>query len=469
ATLRTWSANDTFTLNVTVNERLPLHPDIDHVIGEFTSVTLLAAEFDAKTSVRDQARALQDRFWADFEHQAFNGVQVLRELARTDAPARATMPVVFTSALGDGEASLGRAAEEFGELAYALTQTPQVFLDCQVFELGGRLRVNWAVVEELFPPGLIDAAFAAFGALLGRLADEDGVWDATTPVLARPDDLAAREQANATTAVLPHGLLHELGGSLRARGLRPAVIAPDRVVGYAELDQRAARIARRLRDLGACPNTLVGVVMHKGWQQPVASLGVLQSGAAYLPVDATWPIERVRHILDRGRCRIVLTQTELRDTLAWPADITVLAVDDDTTWVDMNDAPVEPVVRPHDLAYVIFTSGSTGEPKGVMIDHRGAANTVADINNRFQITAADRVVGLSSLSFDLSVWDIFGMLAAGGTLVLPGPEAHRDPAAWLDLLRTHHVTVWNTVPALMEMLAEHVGARGEALQSLRLV
>jgi amino acid adenylation domain-containing protein len=469
ATLRAWSASDAFTLNVTVNDRLPLHPDIDRIIGEFTSVMLLATELDTTTSVRDQARALQDRFWADFEQRAFSGVRVLRELVRTDTEARATMPVVFTSALGDGEASLGRAAEEFGTLSYAITQTPQVYLDCQVFELGGALRVNWAVVEELFPPGLIDAAFAAFGRVLERLADEESFWDACDLGLVGAGELAAREEANATQAAVPEGLLHELGGSLRARGEAPAVIAPGRTLSYEEVDRRAARIARRLQELSVCPNTLVGVVMEKGWEQPVAALGILQSGAAYLPIDAAWPTERVHHILDRGQCRVALTQSRLIDQLTWPDDVTVLAVDEDAMWTSVDDAPVESVAGPEDLAYVIFTSGSTGEPKGVMIDHRGAANTVVDINSRFGVSATDRVLGLSSLSFDLSVWDIFGMFAAGGTLVLPPTDANRDPDAWTQLLHRHEVTIWNTVPALMEMLAEHAAARGEGLEVLRLV
>ena len=469
ATLRTWSAGDTFTLNVTVNERLPIHPDIDRVIGEFTAVILLAAEFDATAPVRDQARVLQDRFWKDFDHRAFNGVQVLRELARTDGAARATMPVVFTSALGDGEASLGRAAEEFGELAYTITQTPQVFLECQVFEWGGALRVNWAVVEELFPPGLIDAAFTAFGGLLERLADDENQWNTTELALVGPTELTARQKANATETPLPETPLHELGGPLRARGDTPAVITTDRTLSYAELDRRATRIARHLRELGATPNTLIAIVMDKGWQQPVAALAILQSAAAYLPIDATWPEQRIHHILAKGQCHLVLTQTHQRDTLNWPDNTTVLAVDDDTTWANIDDTPIQTLTHPQDLAYVIFTSGSTGEPKGVMIDHRGAANTITDINNRFAITTTDRVLGLSSLSFDLSVWDIFGILAAGGTLILPPPDTHRDPATWTQLIQQHRITLWNTVPALMEMLVEHTTTHTQPLQDLRLI
>ncbi|MBW8879725.1 MAG: AMP-binding protein, partial [Acidobacteria bacterium] len=98
-------------------------------------------------------------------------------------------------------------------------------------------------------------------------------------------------------------------------------------------------------------------------------------------------------------------------------------------------------------------------PKGVMIDHRGALNTVVDVNQRFRVGPQDRVLALSALNFDLSVYDVFGLLSAGGALVMPEPESLRDPSHWLDLLLSERVTVWNTVPALMEMLVQYLGAR----------
>jgi len=140
---------------------------------------------------------------------------------------------------------------------------------------------------------------------------------------------------------------------------------------------------------------------------------------------------------------------------------------DDCAAAELVDAPPCPAREPTDLAYILFTSGSTGVPKGVMIDHQGALNTVADINGRFGIGQADVVFGLSSLHFDLSVYDIFGAAWAGATLVLPPVGDKPLPDTWLAAMRQHGVTVWNSVPALMQLLVDAAQARGETLPALR--
>jgi len=129
--------------------------------------------------------------------------------------------------------------------------------------------------------------------------------------------------------------------------------------------------------------------------------------------------------------------------------------------------PLEPVQRPADLAFVLYTSGSSGAPKGVMISHQAALNTVTEVAGRVGAGPGDRVLGLSSLSFDLSVWDVFGVPGAGGATVLPEPAAWRDPGRWLELMGEHRVTLWNSVPALLDMLAEYAPDGHPALRTLR--
>jgi len=247
-------------------------------------------------------------------------------------------------------------------------------------------------------------------------------------------------------------LLHTL--FLKQVKTRPdavAVITPSRRLTYGELHRRAMRIAIRLREFGVQPNTLVAIVSERGWEQPVAALGILYAGAAYLPVAAHLPSERRRQLLHHGEVKIVLTQSSVARQIDWPENVRNVCVDEEGEWPGELALPVQ---RPEDLAYVICTSGSTGIPKGVMIDHRGAVNTILDMNRRFAITPADRVLSISALSFDLSVYDIFGMLAAGGAIVMPGAQAARDPAHWVELAVQEGVTIWNSVPLLMKLFCE---------------
>lgn len=470
-----WSKNQQFTLNLTLFNRLPLHPQVNDIIGDFTSVTLLSIDNSKGDTFEDRARHIQQQFWEDLDHRYYSGVRVLRDLARARQVTNGViMPVVFTSSLihdaGDLETS---PMSWLGDVVFAITQTPQVWLDHEVYEDAGSLVFTWDVVADLFPPGLVDAIFEAFSSLLHRLAAEEQCWSGTWLPFRRQlipaADLPLSAAATPEIAA-PNALLHTLvADQASARPQQPAILTPSRVITYEEMAGRANQIGRRLRDFGATPNTLVAIVMSKGWEQVVAALGVLNSGAAYLPIDAALPRDRVLSLLEQGQVSLALTQTWFDNQFSWPHDVYRFRVDSDD-FADAGAAPLEPLQSPGDLAYVIFTSGSTGAPKGVMIDHRGAANTVLDVNQRYRVGPDDRVLALSSLSFDLSVYDVFGMLAAGAAIVIPDPWSTRDPAHWTEMITRHQVTIWNSVPQLMEMLIEYVGDKPGALApSLRLV
>ena len=476
--LSAWSTRATFTLNVTLFQRLPIHPEVNAVVGDFTSTVLLAVDDHGGLGFAEQARRLQQQLWRDLEHREVSGVRVLRDLARrTGGGPRVAMPVVFTSTLGPDE-DAGAPAAWLGELIYGISQTPQVWLDHQVGEDGGALVFNWDVVEALFPDGLVDAMFDAYCARVAQLAADGAAWAAPTPALIPDEEVRARDEINATTTEWPDLTLFDLvAAQVTRRPEQIAVQSPTRQLAYAEVGIFAAAVARWLWQHHVRANQLVAVVMEKGWEQVVAVVGVVQSGAAYLPIEADVPAERLALLLAQGQTTLVLTQSWLIDRLTWPPGMTLLAVDrielEEPALSSHESRALNPESRipnPDDLAYVIFTSGSTGVPKGVMLTHRAVVNTLLDINKRWSVGAADRVLSLSALSFDLSVYDIFGLLAAGGTVILPSATGSRDPAHWLTLVREHHATLWNTVPALMQLLIEAAETAGTLLpSSLRLV
>ncbi|MEM7760587.1 MAG: amino acid adenylation domain-containing protein, partial [Cyanobacteria bacterium P01_A01_bin.40] len=484
--LTIWSKSPRFTINLTLFNRLPLHPQVNDIVGDFTSLTLLEVNNSRQESFVDRSQRIQKQLWQDFDYRYFSGVKVLRELARIHKrQSEALMPVVFTSRLTQQNLSRenltrsqihGRneptssSIDRLGKLAYLVSQTPQVYLDLQVSEREGTLAIDWDSVEELFPPGFMDDMFTAYCHFLNRLSNEDELWQATQRQLLPSAQLQQLAAINATETSIPQAsLLHSL--FFEQAALRPqqtAVVTGDRTLTYRQLCDLVNQLGHQLRQLGVCPNQLVAIVMEKGWEQVVAALAVLASGAAYVPIAPGLPTERRQHLLEEAQVEWVLTQSWLDTSLEWSEGIRRFCID--TIEPPCSPISLEPVQQSSDLAYVIYTSGSTGKPKGVMIDHRGAVNTILDINQRFNVTSQDRVFALSSLSFDLSVYDIFGTLAAGGTIVIPNADATKDPAYWAQLMAQQQVSIWNSVPALMQMLLDYtVGGSQSLPKSLRLV
>ncbi|MEU2715861.1 amino acid adenylation domain-containing protein [Streptomyces sp. NPDC007205] len=460
--LRTWSRRQEFTLTVTQFHRLPLHPQAEEIMGDFLSPGLLAVGGRPEETFAQRAADLQQRLLADLAHATHGGIRVLRDLARRRDDGRASMPVVFSSTLG-GEGVPGAGAlESFGELVHDHSRTPQVWLENQILELDGRLSVNFNAVEGLFPEGTLEDMFEAYVTLLHRLADDPSVWDTTRGLVPLPAEQAEeRALANATAADIPPALLHELVADAARRSPDAvAVLTPGTETTYRQLTEDAHRIAHRLLTGPAtAPGEIVAVSMRPGATQYSALLGVLHAGAAYVAIDPELPEERRLRLLARCSVRAVVTEPDLRESLRWPEGVTVVTPQDAATLECSAERPARRR-SPDDLAYVIFTSGSTGEPKGVMITHRSAANTVQDINHRFGVGPDDRVLALAPTGFDLSVYDLFGVLGAGGTVVVPAPALGNDIAHWTQLLGRYGVTIWNSVPAPMRMWIDSLGDGG---------
>jgi amino acid adenylation domain-containing protein len=460
--LAAWSKTQRFLLTLTT---FNAPTDYAGVVGDFTSTLLLEVDARAETFI-ERARRLQSRLLQDLEHGAWSGVRVMRELARSQEGGIHSIPVVFTSALGHrgiDESALPTAW--LGQADYAITQTPQVWIDHHVIEDGDDLLLSWDAVEELFPERLIATLFAAYGRFLVALADAPAAWQWTLGEHLPAAQRQCRQRANATRSALPEGLLHEdFFAWARQEPMRTAIVTPYAQISYGELAALARRVARIVL-AAECSKRPVGIAMEKGWEQVAAAIGILAAGAAYLPIDPDLPQQRRRYLVENAGLTLVLSQSWLAD-LVWPDGLRQVAVD--TLAPDEQPLPVIADAAASDLAYVIYTSGSTGEPKGVMMEHRAVLNTITDVRRRFGIGADDAVLGLSSLSFDLSVFDIFGLLGCGGRLVLPAQELLRDPNHWLAMLMQGGVSVWNTAPALLAMQLELAAELPAALRVVML-
>lgn len=459
--IRRWSRQSRFSLNLTLLNRMPLHPQVDRLVGDFTSVSLLDVAPADGADFAGYARRIGEQVFADLDHRLFSGVEVVRELARRRGREDALMPIVFTGAIGLHTGTVPASGRRMG---HGITQTPQVFLDCQAGDGPDGLHVHWDVRQQVFPPGMIDDMFEAFGALLVSLANDPGNWLATDGVGLPEWQRAERRAANDTGAVLTDRLLHTDIVHQAARSPdKVAIVDATGELTYARLVARANGVAMALRERGLAPGEPVAISMSKSRWQAVAALGILLAGGAYVPIDPTQPRLRRERIVAQAGIRFAIADRS-SDRGDWP---------DTLSWVDVQEVVDGTDVaawetRPESLAYVIYTSGSTGEPKGVMIGHRAARNTIDDIDLRFGVQDGDSVLGLAQLGFDLSVYDIFGVLGRGGTLVLPDPARGADPSHWASLMARHGITLWNSVPAQMRMLVDYLDSDPRTLPQLRL-
>ena len=472
-----------FSLNLTLFNRLPIHSDLDEVVGDFTTISLLEVDYRARDSFARRVQAVQNRLWSDLDHRLYSGIRMTEQLLRRGMITE-PVPVVFTSLLDMARESSAdisfdhvfkRCNEEVTE-ARSISQTAQVWLDHQVVERNGELHFNWDVIDDLFPSGMVDEMFEVYRTFLHSLATTTELWEEALPLSSFPSincrhrlKLKEIEALHHSELVRQDVLLHE--GFERMAVRKPeavAVVAHDYTLSYRELNLYAIEAAHKLQRCGIEAGTLVGIVMHKGWEQLVAVLSILKVGAAYLPIDASLPERRIRELLKLGEVKVTLIQSGIQFDHC-PSEVVRLeiALLSDADLAGMERSSMDIKIPSDQLAYVMFTSGSTGMPKGVMINHQSALNTIEDMNRKFSLSPSDRVLGLSSLSFDLSVYDIFGTLSSGAALVLPHPDRLRDPAHWLELMTKHDVTIWNSVPTFMSMLTTY--CRSEVrIHSLRL-
>ncbi|WP_020588915.1 hybrid non-ribosomal peptide synthetase/type I polyketide synthase [Desulfobacter curvatus] len=471
--LARWNKLSDFTITLTMFNRLPLHPQVNDIVGDFTTLTLLEVNHDGHDAFETRARKIQERLWKDLEYRHVSGVEALRELNRQRSDDTIiNFPIVFTSVLSYTGSSDNASSISLPEglpinLVYGISQTPQVWLDHQIYEQKGALSFVWDVVDGIFPEGMLDDMFESYCRLINHLADEKN-FQQKLPLLPETQ-IKTRKTVNYTDAPISEERLHTLFYKQACQQPEHvAIITPKLIMSYDELANRSQAVGEILQAEGSLPNTLVGVVMEKGWEQVVAVLGTLYSGAAYLPIEPSLPRERIHHLLENGDVNLVLTQSWLENEIDWPEGIKRFSVDQ-VSFSGRRKRFI-PLQTIDDLAYVIYTSGSTGLPKGVMIDHKGAVNTILDINERFSIGPQDKVLALAELNFDLSVYDIFGSLAAGGAIVIPSPDEKKDPAHWFELMNKTGVTIWNSVPAMMSMMTEYLSAKPvRTIKDLRII
>ena len=466
--LAKWSGEDHFTLNIPRFNRPNLHPDINHVIGEFATFSLLEVNLDNQQSFIDQVRGIQQQLLADIDHASMTGVELNRQLTQLRGSVM-NMPIVFTAApeLGQEQQALEDQIAVFGDVVQAITQTPQVQLDCQYYRMGGGLNVNWDAQEGVFEPGVISDMFATFEHCLNQLCAEYSDWQEPVAIALPEGHQQVWNTLNQTER--EYELVQWSQHLAKLAEQQPdaqALVCGQQTINWQQFYTQASKRAAWLQQQPLAEG-VVALWMDKGIEQVMMAMAIVLSGRAYLPLDTEAPTERIALILQEAQAVALISDRQCTANVEGCRIISAVDLGEQAGKVSQPYHPV--TYLSEQLAYVIYTSGSTGKPKGVPVKHHGLSNVV-DFNLRhFELSRQDKVMALSAIHHDMSIFDLFSGLAAGACLVIPSELQRRQPDAWLDLACEHQVSVWNSVPAAAELLFARAERVGNTLPALRLM
>lgn len=433
-----WSNQPQLALNLTSFNRLPFHPEVKEMMGDFTSIIPIAVSFNSP-SVWEEAQKLQATLLEALEHRLFDGVEFIREYSKHySLGAQAAIPVVFTSMISEDSKGWGHWSR-IGEVKTLYGQGSQVYLDHQAMVNDDELILGWDYVDQLFGESVISSMFNYYIELIKRVIDGSDNFSAARQLHSETGD----QFPTASEA----SLQERVDSQAKKTPNEVALIHGNEKMTYSELMAESNQLANYLLDHGIQKGARVGVYATRDMRAIVNVLAVLKAGGAYVPIDPNTPQSYQDHIIHNSKCLVVLGKEELE-------------------YKKYSDTLVELVYSPEDIAYIIYTSGSTGQPKGVVITQRAAMNTIMDINHRFNVTVGDRIIGLSSLCFDLSVYDIFGTLTSGAALVQVDDPTNLSGIK--RIMEKESITIWNTVPSLMGLMVDYLSPDSSDNQ-LRLV
>jgi amino acid adenylation domain-containing protein len=433
--------------------------EVEPLIGFFVNTLMLRLPLAADQSFADFLAEVRRRALEAYAHQDVPFEQLVEELRPQRNLSYAPLFQVMFSLQNTPPVAPELAGVEVEEIA--VRQGMAKFdLTLSVTERAGALEAAFEYGTDLFDRATIERLAGHYRTLLeGIVAAPERSVD-RLPLLPVEECRRMVDAWNCTQQQFdpPYSIVGLFEAQAQRTPEAVAVVFGERRLSYAALDALAESYAARLRAAGLATNQLAGVCLRRAPEMLAALLAVHKCGCAYVPIDPAYPAERIRHVLDDAGTALLLTQGELLPTLPECA-CPVLCIDTtETRKVDAGDTPNRNIHA--DLAYVIYTSGSTGKPKGVMVGQRAAANFLRSMVQAPGIAPNDRVLAVTTISFDIAVLELYLPLTVGACVVLADEATTRDGEALMALMQREAVTLAQATPATWRMLLE-VGWAGD--------
>ncbi len=454
--LSRYTGLDDIIVGTAINNRN--HPEVEHLIGFFANTLVLRTSLAGDPTIRELIARVKETCLGAFEHQDMPFERLVDELS----PERnlAYSPIFQTLFLTE---NVPNAPQRMGEITF------------QPFGLDVTMARNdltlWAALDrerffawaeyntDLFDPETVDALLDHYVEVLQSGLSNPDARVSRLEMTARAERERLLEEWNATEAEYPQSALHEqVERRVDANPEGVALIYPhvdgteDEELSYRELDERANQLAHHLAKRGIGPGDLVGVCLERSSWMVETVLGILKVGAAYVPLDPSFPSERLAYMAQDSGAKLVVSRSE-HDALFESSGVEVLELDQAREAIAGEPRTRLGVkVDPSSRMYVIYTSGSTGRPKGVEIQHRSVANFLASMQRQPGFVEGEKLLAVTTLSFDISVLELMLPLVSGGVVVVAPKEAVGDARHLAELLSRFEVDVMQATPATWRLL-----------------
>lgn len=482
-----YNNQDSTLLNITLSKRSSEEGSIHSVIADFTSLALHDFNFDNinfLALVQQNNRQFNRNLINSKSMDAISIQQLVRQIYKLDLD-QLISPLVFTYGYDNYRCAPLLGADKIN-LNYIISQTPQVLLDNKIFNLNDTMCVWWDYVHNVLIEQSVKDMFALYCELIEYYALND--WDTPIPLNLRKNANRLICEANSAEMALPNfTLISYYENKVRRfnRFSKVAVIEAnsDKKYTYQTLFTESNLLAKFLlkyyKHTGILQGQLFGLLSEKSYNHVIVITSVMKAGFAYLPLNIMWPIDTIFRVADEGQLNVIFISKKQYqiDAIRIPLakKYRLIIIEEALAFIRNKESSINnldviklPKITTNNIAYVIFTSGSTGRPKGVVITHKSALNTILAVNKKYKVNAQDKVLAISGISFDLSVYDIFGLLGATGTIVFPNHDLLRDTNHWVDVITKYQITIWNTVPQLCYLLIDNLKLSSLTLPSLRL-
>lgn len=443
-----------------VTVAVPVAPPQDG--GPGNGSTFIPLRYDAaEGTLEERARRLQTAILEGLEHLSFSGVDLNRLLLGRSAGGP-PLPVVLTNALSWPRLGADAPVRLHG----GLTQTPQTAMDIRL-TLDARDDLDLCIdyAEEALPPALVRDLLLAMGRGLAAVAGSGVLAVPARKVL----DLAHYRHNGSDADVVCSGFLQRIARRLfDPRDDTTALICGEERLTYAAFGGAVVAALHGLRGRGLGDGNVVAICLPRGPEHLAVTLACALLGIRWVPVDAGSPPDRLRALLDTCRPDLVVGYRSADGpAMVAPPELAQDLAQEGSTGCPVDMDTLADLSRRDGPAYYLFTSGTTGKPKCVVLSNRATSNVIGRTQEAWGIGPQDVVLSATPLHHDMAVFDVFGALSAGATLVLPAPGEEKDAVAWNRLVRRHGVTLWCSVPAILEMLL--TCRQGDTLRSLRLI